>query len=194
MPGELCATALGSGHPASSGLIKVSLRERSDYNVLLAMKEKEVRALIDQFLRTTARRMVVPASLGLGLTASGCDSNALHAGVVDAGRDVAAQVSDVAVATSDVASSPKDANDATSAADLPFMAIPYIVALPPDASPLAPSPDAYESEAGAQGPDASPDAYVPLPPLIYIVFMQPANATPTASDQAAAPPAPQQKA
>ncbi len=174
------------------------------------MKEKEVRARIEQFLRTTARNVVVPASLGFGLTASGCDSHALHT-VVDAGRDVVAHVSDATVAPDlrDAASelslpnppylAPPPPPDAAN--DLPIMAVPYLVVLPPDAAPPDQSGDTLESEAGAHSADASPDEYVPLPPLIYVVFMQQqpglepsGRPEAKASDKVAQPPASPQKA
>jgi hypothetical protein len=67
------------------------------------MKEKELRERIEQFLRKTARNVVVPASVGLGLGVSGCDQHALRAKAADAGGDSAAQISDVAkVSTSDL--------------------------------------------------------------------------------------------
>jgi hypothetical protein len=37
------------------------------------MNEKEIRERIDRFLRKTARNLVVPASVSLGLLLSGCD-------------------------------------------------------------------------------------------------------------------------
>ena len=50
------------------------------------MKEKEIRERVEQFLKRTARNVVVPASLGLGLSLSGCEGNALRAGAADAGE------------------------------------------------------------------------------------------------------------
>ncbi len=151
------------------------------------MKEKELRERIEQFLRKTARNVVVPASVGLGLSVSGCDQHALHATAADAGGDSAAQVSDVAkVSTSDVPPSAPEVGDATSPNDLPLVAPPYLlVALPPD--DVAPDQTRdVESEAGTQGPDAAADAYVPIPPLIYVFYMQRAETDAAAPPDAAA--------
>jgi hypothetical protein len=141
------------------------------------MNEKQIRARIEQFLQATARTVVVPASLGLGLAASGCESHSLHTRAADAGRDIASQISDAAVLTSDTASTAPDAKDAPLAPDLPLMAVPYlVVAFPPDAAPPDRPADIIESEAGVRRLDAGPDipdAYVPIPPLIYIVFISP---------------------
>jgi hypothetical protein len=146
------------------------------------MKEKELRERIEQFLRKTARNVVVPASMGLGLGVSGCDQHTLRAKAADAGGDSAAQVSDVAkVSTSDLPPAAPEVRDATSPSDLPLMAVPYLMALPPDAVAPDQTRDG-ESEAGTQGPDAAADAYVPIPPLIYVFYMQ------RAQTDAAAPP------
>jgi hypothetical protein len=119
------------------------------------MKEKELRERIEHFSRKTARNVVVPASVGLGLGVSRCDQHALRAKAADAGGDSAAQVSDVAkVSTPDLPPSPPEARDATSPSDLPLMAVPYLMALPPDAVAPDQTRDG-ESEAGTQGPDAA---------------------------------------
>jgi hypothetical protein len=172
-------------------------RKKTGYNVLLmpSMKEKELRERIEQFLRKTARNVVVPASMGLGLSVSGCDQHTLHAKAADAGGDSAAQVSDVAkVLISDVPPAAPEVRDATSPSDLPFIAMPYLVWFPPDAG--APDqPRDGESEAGTQGPDAAVDAYVPIPPLIYVFYMQRAETDAAApSDAAATPSASPEKA
>jgi hypothetical protein len=206
---------LRATYGGSSGY-QIVLWGESEYNVLGVMNEREVRARIEQFLRATARNVVVPASLGLGLTASGCDSHAIRVGTADAGHDVVAQssdaaaspVSDVRDATSDpfigpappyLLPPPPPPPDAASATDLPLMAVPYLVALPPDA-PVDQAHDALESESGAQGVDDNPDAYVSVPPPAYLPFMQqatelesvvkPAHA---AAGESAALPAPQKK-
>jgi hypothetical protein len=167
------------------------------------MKEKEIRERIEQFLRKTARNIVVPASVGLGLGVAGCDSHTMSVRAADAGHgDAAVQVSDaakspqrdLAATTSDVAPPTPDTGDAAPASDLPLMAIPYIVALPPsDAAPEQAADGA--SEAGVPGPDATADADVPYPPLIYVFYM----GRPTANDTAppkttAMPPVPPDKA
>jgi hypothetical protein len=127
------------------------------------MKEKEVRSRIEQFLRTTARNVVVPASMGLGLAA--CSSRPLHSAAADAGRDSAAQISDVAVLGPEV-------RDAAVESDLPLMAIPYMVALPRDAADADPGRDS-ESEAGVQPRDASADSDLPLMAVPYLVVAPP---------------------
>jgi hypothetical protein len=140
------------------------------------MGEKEVRTCIEQFLRRTARNVVMPASVGLGLAASGCSSQTRHAGVADGGRDTAAQISDVVGATpdaaADVAPRAPEARDLAAESDLPLMAIPYIVALPQDAADAEPGRDS-ESEAGARRLDGGAEADVWIPPIIYGVFIQP---------------------
>jgi hypothetical protein len=96
------------------------------------MKEKDLRERIEQFLRKTARNVVVPASVGLGLSISGCDQHALHSKTADAGGDSAAQITDAAkVSTSDLPPTAPEVRDATSPSDLPLMAVPYLMALPP---------------------------------------------------------------
>jgi len=54
--------------------------------LFLAMKEHEIRQRIEGFLKRTARELVVPASMGLGLALVGCD----HTGIKVA-RDAAAE-------------------------------------------------------------------------------------------------------
>jgi hypothetical protein len=118
------------------------------------MNEKEIRERIERFLKKTARNVVVPASVSLGLSFSGCDSNALHAGAAEAGRDVATQSPDVA--------------DAALGPDLPIIVPPYLVYLPP-------APDAGLEVAPEVAPiDATPidvGAEMPLPPLPYLIFL-----------------------
>jgi hypothetical protein len=73
------------------------------------------------------------------------------------------------------------------------MAVPYLVALPPEDAPSDQTRDG-ESEAGAPGPDAAADAYVPYPPLIYIFYMGRAAADAAVAPKAApAPPVPPEK-
>jgi hypothetical protein len=124
----------------------------------LVVKEKEVRERIQRFLQKTARRIVLPASVGIGVSASACTGHALHQ-PADAARDLPGQTADAA---RDSGADLPDVSD-----DLPLMAVPYLVVAPKDAAP-----DADEvSEAGQVPsdavPDFSPDIMVPL--LSYIV-------------------------
>jgi len=116
------------------------------------MKEKEIRERVEQFLKRTARNVVVPASLGLGLSLSGCEGNALRAGATDAGRGVA---------------------DTATTHDLPGMVLVYLVMMP-DAAPDT-RPADTESEAGASRPDAGPEAGpdIASPPPPYMVPPEP---------------------
>lgn len=100
------------------------------------MNEKEIRERIERFLKKTARNVVVPASMGLGLSLSGCGGKTLHVGPADAGGDA------TSLSTSDARSS--DASDVETILD----------AGAPDASPDL-SPDAL--------PDTSVDATSDLP-------------------------------
>jgi hypothetical protein len=116
------------------------------------MKEKEIRDRVEQFLKRTARNVVVPASLGLGLSLSGCEGKALRAGTADAGRSVA---------------------DTATTHDLPGMVLVYMVMMP-DAAPDT-RPADTESEAGESRPDAGPDAGsdIASPPPPYMVPPEP---------------------
>jgi hypothetical protein len=130
------------------------------------MKEHEIRQRIEGFLKRTARELVVPASMGLGLALVGCD----HTGIKVA-RDAAAETAqsvapdaadamltrDSAANVPDVAN-PRDfgINDDRPAldafkADLPRLIIPYGVRIEPDASvdAAAPNADAPDADAGA---------------------------------------------
>jgi len=128
------------------------------------MKEHEIRQRIEGFLKRTARELVVPASVGLGLALVGCD----HTGIKVA-RDAAADTAqstvpdaengtltrDSAASVADTAS-PRDVgtNDDRPTidafkTDLPNLNIPYGVRIEPDAGP----------DTAAQGADAAaPDA------------------------------------
>jgi hypothetical protein len=159
------------------------------------MKEREIRERIEHFLRATARNVVVPASVGLGLGVAGCDSHAMQARAADAGRDSAVPVSDVAPASQpDGATAAPEVGDTAPTSDLPLMAVPYLMVLPPDDA----APDQTrngESEAGGPGPDAAVDAYVPYPPLIYIYYMgRPSTDAAAAPKPAPVPSAPRSKA
>jgi hypothetical protein len=143
------------------------------------MKEKEVRERIERFLKRTARNVVVPASLGLGLSLAGCDQHAFQGVAADAGPDLAGQMADAVSQTADVSSKGPDLAEAgtkdvssmgpdaadTGKEDLPLMAVPYVVAMPEDAAKAQPM-DA-ESEAGTSRPDAKADLMAVYP--VYIV-------------------------
>ena len=53
------------------------------------MREQEMWQVVQQVLGTTARKVVVPAALGLGLALTGCGDRALEP-VVDCGADIQA--------------------------------------------------------------------------------------------------------
>jgi hypothetical protein len=117
------------------------------------MKEKEIRERVEQFLKRTARNVVMPASLGLGLSISGCEGNALRARTTDAGgADAGRVLTDTAITQ-----------------DLPAMYLVYLVMMP-DAAPDTRPADA-ETEAGSSRPDAGPDAGpdISSPPPPYMV-------------------------
>ena len=144
------------------------------------MKEKEVRERIERFLKRTARNVVVPASLGLGFSLTGCDQHAFQGVAADAGRDLAGQTADAVsqtpdvssmgpdVATKDVSSKGPDVAD-TGKEDLPLMAVPYVVAMPEDAAKAQPM-DA-ESEAGSARPDAKADLMA-VYPVYHVPFSE----------------------
>jgi hypothetical protein len=132
------------------------------------MKEKEVRERIERFLKRTARNVVVPASMGLGLSLAGCDQHAMHGVAADAGRDLAGQTADAVSQTADVSSMGPDAAD-TGKEDLPLMAIPYVVAMPEDTAKAQPM-DA-ESEAGSARPDAKADLMAVVP-VYHVPFSE----------------------
>jgi hypothetical protein len=124
------------------------------------MNEKEIRERIERFLKKTARNVVVPASVGLGLSLSGCDNNALHASAADAGRDVAAQSPDGA--------------DAALGPDLPISTLPYLVFLPPPDAALETTASLPDAELDATPMDATPidlRAEMPAPPPPYLIVL-----------------------
>jgi hypothetical protein len=144
------------------------------------MKEKDIRERIEQFLKRTARNVVVPASVGLSL--AGCDHHALQG---KPEKDAGAQVGD-APNLSDTPTKndlpelnppylvhlgPDAAADVDVAgnADLPQAVPPYIVVIPTDGGPDASAVDS-EAEA-ARDAKSSPDfnADIPSPPPPYIV-------------------------
>jgi len=133
------------------------------------MKEREVRQLIEGFLKRTARELVVPASVGLGLALSGCDHTGIRVSR-DAAADIVqsaspdAIVADAGLGRESAATSPdtvsppdlrlpEDTGPAPDArqADLPVIMPPYMVFIPPDAA----SPDA---RVDAPSPDVRTDA------------------------------------
>ena len=126
------------------------------------MKEKEIRERIARFLQKTARTVVVPATVGIGLSGTACDRHSLHRGPADAGRDLVVQTPDAATSASDLA-------DAAIREDLPLIAVPYLVVMVEDAAADL-APDAGE----AQGVDADRDASPPpLDARLDTVFPQP---------------------
>jgi hypothetical protein len=138
------------------------------------MKEKEIRDRIAQFLKKTARTVVVPASMGLGLSSAGCEGHSLHGKAADAGPDLVAQKTDA------VAIAPDLADDA-SKNDLPQIMVPYLVAMPQDAAIESGLPEIYPLYGVAMSPDAIkndlPQIYPP-----YVVAMSPDAALDAVSD------------
>jgi hypothetical protein len=140
------------------------------------MNEKDIRDRIGQFLKKTARTVVVPASMGLGLTSTACNSNGLPR-ARDAGLDSGAAQSDAAMVGPDQA-------DAAIKYDLPMMFVPYVVAMPPDAAADQPT------DTAAQGADADRDvvpdakADISFPPPPYLAPLPPDAATDVAREAA----------
>ena len=144
--------------------LATTLPPRLGYNcgAELEMKEKEIRERIERFLKRTAQTVVVPTTMGLGLSLSGCDGHSLRAGSADGGADTSAQVSDAATTPSDTALT----------LDLPPIYPPYLmISDMPDSAPEA-KPD-VESEAGpgtldagSDRRDTSADISAPLPPYL----------------------------
>jgi hypothetical protein len=166
------------------------------------MKEHEIRQRIEGFLKRTARELVVPASVGLGLALVGCD----HTGIKVA-RDAAADTAqsaapdagngtltkDSAASLPDMAS-PRDfgMNDDRPAldafkTDLPNLMIPYGVYIPPDAGPdavaqgvdaaaldvVAPDADAGAADAEVRAPDARDAGKADLPAIMPPYMLPP---------------------
>jgi hypothetical protein len=131
------------------------------------MKEKDIRDRIARFLQKTARTVVVPASMGLGLSAAGCDRHSLYGKAADAGPDLVAQNPDAATNAPDLA-------DAATRADLPLIAVPYLVVMVEDAAAdvvadalQAQSVDA-DRDASALLLDVRPDISYPPPPYVIM--------------------------
>ena len=110
------------------------------------MKEKDIRDRIARFLQKTARTVVVPASMGLGLSATGCDRHSLHGKATDAGPDLVTQ-------NQDAATNPPDLADA--AAD--------VVADALQAQRVDADRDAFALPA-----DAESDMFYPPPAYLYL--------------------------
>lgn len=140
------------------------------------MNEKDIRDRIGQFLKKTARTVVVPASLGLGLTSTACNSNGL-ARARDAGLDSAAAQADASMIGPDQA-------DAAIKYDLPTMLVPYLVAMTPDAAAD------QATDTAAQGADADRDvlpdtrADLSFPPPPYLAPPPPDAAADVAREAA----------
>jgi hypothetical protein len=122
------------------------------------MNEKDIRDRIGQFLKRTARTVVVPASMGLGLSTTACNGNGLRqAG--EAGIEAGTTRADAPATTPDLAVD-------TVRYDMPMMMVPYVIAMALDAAPDT-APDA-ESDVL---PDARTDISYPPPP--YLAPMPP---------------------
>jgi hypothetical protein len=147
------------------------------------MKEKDIRDRIARFLQKTARTVVVPASMGLGLSATGCDRHSLHGKGADAGPDLVTQ-------NRDAATNPPDLADAATKDDLPLIAVPYLVVMVEDAAAdvTAGAPEAQTLDADRDTfslpRDVGPDMSFPPPP--YLILPQVAG-EPLGDEQGAAP-------
>lgn len=131
------------------------------------MKEKDIRDRIARFLQKTARTVVVPASMGLGLSAAGCDRHSLYGKAADAGPDLVTQ-------NQDAATNPPDVADAATKDDLPLIAVPYVVVMLEDAAA-----DVVADALQAQSVDADRDAFalpadaesdISYPPPPYVIL------------------------
>ncbi len=131
------------------------------------MKEKQIRDRIQGFLKRTARTVVVPASVGLGLSVGACDGTSLRGRPADAAGDLSS--SDAAVVSPDTADARPDLQPIDGAPDArpdaqSDMAIPpppYMVPPIPDAGPDLP---AIMPPYMAPSPSPSPDGDTPAPP------------------------------
>jgi hypothetical protein len=143
------------------------------------MNEKDIRDRIGQFLKKTARTVVVPASMGFGLSTTSCNGNGLKT-VQDAGLDSAATQADARTTGPDLA-------DASIKEDLPLMMVPYLVAMAPDAGlDTAPVPDADRDVF----PDAGTDISFPPPPYLAPRYPDAATDIPSPPPPYLAPPPP----
>jgi hypothetical protein len=113
------------------------------------MNEKKIRELVERFLKKTARNVVVPASMTLGISLAGCDSHALHGGVADAGRDGTPPLSDVADTSADAEFDGLSAEPLDAEPEVSFPVCLYIYL-----SPHAPAPTAQPEAPPAPLPTA----------------------------------------
>ena len=108
------------------------------------MTEKEIRERVERFLRRTAEAVVVPATMGLGMSQAGCDHHSLEAHSADAGAEV--RRSDTAVNS-----------------DLPDPLLPYLVMMPPDAADSSSAlPDTGPEAKQDLGSEAQSEAGTPI--------------------------------
>jgi hypothetical protein len=136
------------------------------------MKETDIRDRIAQFLKKTARTVVVPASMGLGLSSTGCEGHSLHGRAADAGPDSGAQHAD-APGVSDAPDGQTLAPDLADAAtrdDLPLIMVPYLLAMVPDAAAEV-APDVgpasrLDADDDASTLDVRADIAYPPPPYL----------------------------
>jgi hypothetical protein len=151
------------------------------------MKEREIRDRIARFLQKTARTVVVPASVGLGLSAAGCDRHSLNGRLVDGAADLLEHNSDALTNAPDLAAR----EDTVARDDLPQIAVPYVVAMLEDAA-AGVAADALEvqsvdadGDASSSLPDVEPDIFYPPPAYLYL-----ARALGEPSDAAGSNPSP----
>ena len=167
------------------------------------MKEQDVRQRIESFLKRTAREVVVPASMGLGLALSGCDHTGIQAradAAADTSQSAATDgiVADATLGRESAANRPDAVNQTdlrlpddvrlapdTGQADLPVLIAPYMAIVRLDAGVDASVPDARSDtgtsdaevpDAGAadtRTPDARPDARLADLPTILPPYMPP---------------------
>jgi hypothetical protein len=133
------------------------------------MKETDIRDRIAQFLKKTARTVVVPASMGLGLSSTGCEGHSLHGRAADAGPDSGAQNADAPGVVDGQTLAP-DLADAATRDDLPLIMVPYLLAMAPDAAAEV-APDVGAASSLDAEDDASLDvrADIAYPPPPYLV-------------------------
>ena len=124
------------------------------------MNEKDIRDRIAQFLKKTARTVVVPASMGLGLSSAGCEGHSLHGKAADAGLDVQ---------KADVSTLAPDLGDDAAKNDLPQILVPYVIAMAPDGAADV-APDELEAQSLDADRDTSP---VPLDVRADIIYPAP---------------------
>jgi len=133
------------------------------------MREREMRQRIERFLQTRLRRMLAPATIGLGLAMTACPGGGMNASdggaLVD--KDAAADSGAVAVysaPTRDAAGTPVPFYGAfVPDAGGPDQAATKYLTQIPDAGPETTPPMRYM----AQMPDAAPDSSMGGVPLYY---------------------------